>query len=74
MYMRIRKATRKRRLKRKAFFVDERTLKRARKALGAVTEAEAVRLALEQAAEMADFRKFMTETRATLAPGSFETP
>lgn len=66
--------TRKRRLKRKAFFVDERILRRARKALGAPTEAEAVRLALERAAEMEDFRKFMAETRATLEPGSFETP
>ncbi len=64
---------RKRHLKRKAFFIDERTLRRARKALGTPTEAETVRLALERAAEMEDFRKFMAETRATLEPGSFET-
>jgi hypothetical protein len=64
----------KRRLKRKAFFLDERTLRRARKALGAPTDAETVRLALERAAEMEDFRKFMAETRDTLEPGSFETP
>jgi len=49
------------------------TLRRARKALGAPNDAEAGQ-ALERAAEMGDFRKFMAETRGTLQPGSFETP
>ena len=36
------------RLKRKSYFVDERALSRAKKALGAKTEAEAIRLSVER--------------------------
>jgi len=42
-------------LKRKAFFVDEGTLRRARKALGAATDAEVVRLSVGRIAEMEEF-------------------
>ena len=60
------------RLKRKAFFVDEGTLRRARKALGAPTDAETIRASLERVAEMDDFWRFMKRTRQSLKPGSFE--
>jgi hypothetical protein len=63
----------KRSLKRRAFFVDERSLRRAKKALGLATDAEVVREALDRVAEMEEFWKFMKETRDTLEPGSVET-
>ncbi len=60
-------------LKRKAFFVDEGAVRRARKALGAQTDAEAIRTSLERVAEMEDFWRFMKRTRHSLRPGSIET-
>ncbi len=59
-------------LRRKAFFVNPRVVRRAQRALGARTEAEAVRLALERVAEMEAFWRFMARSRAGLAPGSFD--
>jgi len=59
-------------LKRKSFFVDERALNRAKKALGVKTEAEVVRLSVERVAEMEEFWKFMKKTRRTLRLGSLE--
>ena len=59
-------------LKRKAFFVDEESVRRARRALGAATDAEAIRSSLERVAEMEDFWRFMKRTRRGLRPGSFE--
>ena len=41
------------RLKRKAFFVDERVLREARTALGVESDAEAVRMSVERIAERA---------------------
>lgn len=64
----------KKTLKRRAFFVDERALRRARKALGLATDAEVVREALDRVVEMEEFWQFMRETRATLEPGSLEAP
>jgi hypothetical protein len=61
------------RLKRKSFFVDQKTVTRARKALGVGTDAEAVRLALERVAESERFWRFMRSSRGSLEPGSFET-
>ena len=61
-------------LKRKAFFVDEEAVRRARKALGTATDAEAIRTSLERIAEMEDFWRFMKRTRRSLKPGSIETP
>ena len=49
-------------------------LRRARKALGVATEAEAVRRAIERVAEMEAFWRFMTRTRGRLKPGSFRRP
>ena len=60
-------------LKRKAFFVDEEAVRRARKALGAATDAEAIRTSLERIAEMEDFWRFMKRTRHSLRPGSIES-
>jgi hypothetical protein len=59
-------------LKRKSFFVDERTLHRAKKALRVKTNAEVIRVAVERIAEMEEFWKFMKKTRRTLKPGSVE--
>ena len=61
-----------RNLKRKAFFVDEGALRRARKALGVATDAEAVRLSVERVAEMERFWRFMQRTRAKTTRGGFE--
>ncbi|MBI3767605.1 MAG: hypothetical protein HY271_03800 [Deltaproteobacteria bacterium] len=59
-------------LKRKTFFVDEKAVRRARKLLGAATDAEAIRTSLERVAEMEDFWRFMKRTRHSLKPGSIE--
>ncbi len=64
----------KRKLKRKAFYVDERKLRRAKKILGLSSEAEVVREAVERTLEMEEFWRFMKETRNSLAPGSIELP
>ena len=61
-------------LKRKSFFVDEKKLGQARKALGVSTDAEAVRLSIEWVAEMEAFWRFMTKTRGKLTPGSVSAP
>jgi hypothetical protein len=60
-------------LKRKAFFVDEIALRRAKRALGAASDAEAVRLSVEHIAEMEAFWSFMRRSRSKLRPGSIET-
>ncbi|MEX2147762.1 MAG: hypothetical protein WED01_12195 [Candidatus Rokuibacteriota bacterium] len=61
-------------LKRRAFFVDERALKRARKYLKAATDAEVVRESVARIAEMEEFWQFMTTTRGTLRRGSVKAP
>jgi hypothetical protein len=58
-------------LKRKSFFIDERELEAARRALGADTDAEAVRAALREVARMKTLVRFMERTRGSLPPGSF---
>jgi hypothetical protein len=62
----------KRQLKRKSYFIDERALNRAKKALGVKTEAEIIRLSVERVAEMEEFWEFMKKTRRSLKPGSVE--
>jgi hypothetical protein len=64
----------KARLKRKSFFVDELALRRAKKILGARSDAEVIRLSVERIAEMEAFWKFMIESRRALGPGSIEAP
>ena len=59
-------------LTRKSFFVDPTSLRRARKALRAKTDSEAVRASLERVAEMEEYWRFMEATRGRLAPGGFE--
>jgi len=61
-------------LKRKSFFVDERTLRRAKKVLRVATDAEVVRMSVERIAEMEAFWRFMKNSRATLKPGSVRAP
>jgi hypothetical protein len=63
----------KSRLKRKSFFVDERELDEARRALGVDTDAETVRAALREVARMKALARFMVRTRGTLPPGSFSS-
>lgn len=58
-------------LKRKSFFVDERELDEARRALGAETEAEAVREALREVVRMKALARFMERTRGSLPLRSF---
>ena len=60
------------RLKRKSFFIEEHTLKRAKKALGVPTDAEVVRLSLARAVDMDEFWRFMRQTRRTLKAGSIK--
>lgn len=59
---------------RKSFFVDEKAIRRARKALGVGTDAEAVRLSVERVVEMEEFWRFMAGTRGRLKRGSIEAP
>ena len=61
-------------LKRKSFFVDEGTLRKAKKALGVKTDAEAVRFSVERVAEMEEFWEFMQKSRQSLKPGSLAKP
>lgn len=58
-------------LKRKSFFIDEATLKEAKRTLRVDSDAEAVRLSLEQVAEMGRFWRFMDKSKGKLKPGSF---
>ena len=59
------------RLKRKSFFVDERELAEARRALGAETDAETIREALREIVRMKALARFMERTRDSLTSGSF---
>ncbi len=59
---------------RKSFFVDAQAIDRARKALGAGTDAETIRLAVDRVVEMEKFWRFMVSTRGSLKPGSIEAP
>ena len=68
------KSVRALRYTRKSFFVDPAAIRRVRKALGARTDAEAVRLSVERVAEMEEFWRFMARSRGTLAPGSIHKP
>jgi hypothetical protein len=69
-----RRTSRAPRYTRKSFFVDTRTVSRARKALRVDTDAEAVRLALARVVESEEFWGFMASSRGRLNPGSLETP
>ncbi len=59
-------------LKRKSYFIDARTLRRAKKALGVKTNAEVIRLSVERVAEMEEFWEFMKKTRRSVRTGSLE--
>jgi hypothetical protein len=68
------RSTRPARYTRKSFFVDAKAIGQARKALGAGTDAEAVRLAVDRVVEMEKFWRFMAASRRSLKPGSIEAP
>jgi len=72
--MPVRKKARPVRYTRKSFFVDAKAIGQARNALGAGTDAEAVRLAVDRVVEMEKFWRFMKATRGSLKPGSIEAP
>ena len=59
---------------RKSFFVNPQAIDRARKVLGARTDAETVRIAVDRVVEMEKFWRFMAVTRGGLKPGSLEAP
>jgi hypothetical protein len=61
-------------LKRRVFLVDERAVRQARKALGASSDAEAVRMSVERIAEMERFWRLMRHTRWSVPRGSFDEP
>ncbi len=61
-------------LTRKSFFVDERSLRRAKKLLGVRADAEVVRGAVDLICEMEGFWQFMKKSRGTLKPGSIKAP
>ncbi|HEY0301019.1 MAG TPA: hypothetical protein VGC36_06800 [Rhizomicrobium sp.] len=54
--------------------IDAEALRRARQALGATSDADAVRKAVAQVAEMDRFWRFMRRSRRSLPPGSIEHP
>ena len=63
-----------RRLVRRSFFVSTPVLRKARRALGAKTDAEAVRLSVERVAEMEAFWRLMRKSYGAGRPGSFRLP
>lgn len=58
-------------LKRTSLFLDPAALARARRALGASSDAEAVRLSLERIADAERFWRFMKKSKRALRPRSF---
>ena len=57
---------------RKSFYIDEDTLRRAKRALRVRTDAEAIRLSLERVAEMEKFWQFMKKSHGVLKRGSLD--
>lgn len=57
---------------RKAFYVEPRLIKRAKRLLGLRTEAEVVRMSVERMVEMEEFWRFMDRTKGALKPESFQ--
>jgi Arc/MetJ family transcription regulator len=54
--------------------VDDGAIRRARRALGVQTNAEAVRVAVERVVEMEAYWRFMERSRASLPPESIDIP
>jgi hypothetical protein len=63
-----------RKLRRRSYYVDPHALTKARRLLGAASDSEAVRIALERVVEMEAHRRFMEKSHGTLKPGSIELP
>jgi hypothetical protein len=66
--------SRQAKLKRKSFFVDEKVLRHAERALQLSSDSETIRLSVARVAEMEAFRRFMDRTRKRLDAGSIERP
>lgn len=62
------------RLRRTSVFLDPVALRKARRALGVATDAEAVRASLARVGEMDEFWRFMARTRGRLKRGTFRRP
>ncbi len=56
---------------RKAFFVEPRKIKQAKRLLGLRTDAEVIRESIERVVEMEEFWRFMDKTKGRLKPESF---
>ena len=57
---------------RKSFYINQDTLRRAKRVLRVRTDAEAIRLSLERVAEMEKFWLFMRKSRGVLKRGSLD--
>jgi hypothetical protein len=58
-------------LKRRSYFVDDKAVQRAKRILGAASDADVVRIAIERVIEMERFREFVEKTKGSLPRGSF---
>jgi hypothetical protein len=58
-------------LKRRSYFVDDNAVQRAKRILGAATDADVVRIAIDRVIEMDKFRKFVEQTARSVPRGSF---
>jgi len=56
---------------RKSYFVEPTMVRKAMKVLGANSEAEAIRISVENMVEMTEFWKFMDKTSKSVKKGSF---
>ena len=61
-------------LKRKAFFIDEQSLQRAKKALGVRNGCRCGARLIEWVTEMEEFWRFMRRTRGKLGRGALREP
>jgi hypothetical protein len=58
-------------LKRRSYFVDHKAIERAKRILGAPSDADVVRIAIDRVIEMDRFREFIEKTKGSLPRGSF---
>jgi hypothetical protein len=58
-------------LKRRSYFVNDKAIQRAKRLLGAASDADVVRIAIDRVIEMERFREFVNKTKGSLPRGSF---
>jgi len=56
---------------RKSYYVEPAMVRKAMKVLGANSEAEAIRISVQNMVEMTEFWKFMDKTSKSVKKGSF---